>query len=158
NLMGGAALLLAKGTDSAASVGIGGASGGRLMTILQYDNDRWPLKYGQQVSNANLEGIDFQNEQLGWIGGLGDTNFIGDYNSVTEDGEQTWQAEDWAVNAGLQPVGDLRLNANRFRFFGDPVNAGYCSGKKVYDLLMKTGGVASAISSLLATRAVPTTR
>jgi hypothetical protein len=91
------------------------------------------------------------------VGGWSDANFIGTYNSVTQDGGQTWQAEDFAVNSRLVPVGDLRLNANRFRFFGDPVTVGYCSGKKVYKLLVKTDGVTSAMRLLPTTRAVPTT-
>ena len=99
-------------------------------------NDRRPLKFGQEVSNANLEGIGFIDQDFGWVGGWGDVNFIGTYNSVTQDGGQSWLAEDFAVNANLQPVGDLRLNVNRYQFFGDPVHTGYCSGKKVYKLVI----------------------
>ncbi|MEM7350066.1 MAG: YCF48-related protein [Acidobacteriota bacterium] len=113
-------------------------------------NDRRPLKFGQEVSNANLEGIGFIDESFGWVGGWGDRNFIGTYNSVTDDGGLTWKAEDYAVNASSQPVGDVRLNVNRYRFFGDPVNVGYCSGKKVYKLVVKGAAEAPAVTSLVA--------
>jgi photosystem II stability/assembly factor-like uncharacterized protein len=123
--------------------------GGQTWQKLPIDDSR-PLKYGQEVANANLEGIGFIDEELGWVGGWADVNFNGTYNSVTEDGGRTWKAEDFAVNANLKPVGDLRLNANRFQFFGDPVTTGYCSGKKVYKLVVRSA--AATAPALAATR------
>ena len=121
-------------------------------------NDRRPTRFGVEVTNANLEGIGFIDKEFGWVGGWGNDKFIGTYNSVTQDGGRTWRAEDYAVNSRGQPVGDVRLNVNRFRFFGTPVSAGYCSGKKVYKLVVNDqAAVRAAGLAAMARAAVKTT-
>jgi photosystem II stability/assembly factor-like uncharacterized protein len=84
------------------------------------------------VSNANLEGIGFIDENQGWVGGWGDANFIGNYNSATVDGGFNWVAQDHNPNDSKS---DPRVNVNRYRFIG---KSGYCSGKTVYK--MNLGG------------------
>jgi photosystem II stability/assembly factor-like uncharacterized protein len=75
----------------------------------------------QGQSNANLEGIGFENAQHGWVGGWGTADFQGGYSSETFDGGETWQA-----------ANHVGLFLNRFRFFGDPVTVGYAAGDTVY--------------------------
>jgi photosystem II stability/assembly factor-like uncharacterized protein len=91
------------------------------------------------AANANLEGIGFIDEKTGWVGGWGDIQFTGNFNSVTRDGGETWAAEDFLANAQGEPIldpdgnpaGDVRQNVNRYRFFHNPL-VGYCSGRTVY--------------------------
>ncbi|WP_414581724.1 YCF48-related protein [Scytonema sp. PCC 10023] len=83
---------------------------------------------GNHVANANLEGIGFISKDCGWVGGWGDAQFIGTYNSWTWNGGQNWVAQD-SVNG--DPLSDVRVNLNRFRFFFEPL-VGYSSGKMVY--------------------------
>lgn len=71
--------------------------------------------------NANLEGIGFVDEQLGWVGGWGDRNFEGGFTSETRDGGETW--------ADANHVGKF---LNRFRFIHEPELVGYASGDTVY--------------------------
>jgi photosystem II stability/assembly factor-like uncharacterized protein len=71
--------------------------------------------------NANLEGIGFVDEQLGWVGGWGDKNFEGGFTSETRDGGETW--------ADANHVGKF---LNRFRFIHEPELVGYASGDTVY--------------------------
>lgn len=88
---------------------------------------------GQVMSNANLEGIGFLDENIGWVGGWGDQNFIGNYNSMTVDGGLNWTAQDHVPS---DPSSDPRVNVNRYRFIGNPVTVGYCSGVTVYKLVV----------------------
>jgi photosystem II stability/assembly factor-like uncharacterized protein len=111
--------------------------GGQTWTRLPI-NDNRPLAVPQggrpiYAANANLEGVGFVDEQHGWVGGWGDAAFIGNYNSYTADGGQTWYAQDYTD--GL----DVRRNVNRYHFFGNPVNAGFCSGQRVYRLIVSNG-------------------
>ncbi|VAW61690.1 hypothetical protein MNBD_GAMMA11-1608, partial [hydrothermal vent metagenome] len=83
-----------------------------------------------EIINKDLEGIGFINENQGWVGGWGN-NFTGLMNCYTRDGGLTWQSQDH--NAEI-PHSDQRLRINRYRFIGNPVTAGYCSGQQVYKL------------------------
>jgi hypothetical protein len=74
----------------------------------------------RRENNANLEGIGFIDAQHGWVGGWGTATLQGGYSSETFDGGETWQA-----------ANHVGLFLNRFRFFGDPVTAGYASGETV---------------------------
>jgi photosystem II stability/assembly factor-like uncharacterized protein len=97
-------------------------------------NDRRLLS-GSLVSNANLEGIGFIDEQTGWVGGWGNANFIGTYNSFTQDGGAHWTAQDHRPD---DPNSDVRVNINRYRFFRvDDQLIGYCSGKTVYKFVLR---------------------
>jgi photosystem II stability/assembly factor-like uncharacterized protein len=99
--------------------------------------DKGKDKSRKVVSNANLEGIGFLDGQTGWVGGWGDAEFIGDYNSQTTDGGRNWAAQDHDPD---DPASDVRVNVNRYRFLGDPVHVGYCSGKTVYKLVVDDDG------------------
>lgn len=70
--------------------------------------------------NANLEGIGFLDENTGWVGGWGSTDFRKGFSSATSEGGQTW--------SDANEVGRF---LNRFRFFRD-IPLGYASGKTVY--------------------------
>jgi hypothetical protein len=80
----------------------------------------------QVTKNANLEGIGFLNATEGWVGGWGDPLFATGKSSVTSDGGQTWKNAD-AIGVFI----------NRFRFFGNPVTAGYAAGKTIYKYARK---------------------
>jgi len=71
--------------------------------------------------NANLEGVGFVDERHGWVGGWGTADFSGGFTSETLNGGDNWQ------NANT--VGRF---INRFRFFGNPVNVGFASGRTVF--------------------------
>ncbi|ESX24159.1 FlgD immunoglobulin-like domain containing protein [Mesorhizobium sp. LSJC264A00] len=82
---------------------------------------------GAQI-NEDLEGIGFITPQSGWVGGWGKA-FSGLLNSATVDGGTTWISQD---NDASDLASDVRTRINRFRFVGDPIRAGYCSGHTVY--------------------------
>ena len=44
------------------------------------------------------------------------------------------------------PNSDLRLKINRYRFLGDPISGGYCSGARVYKLVETTRAAAMLAS------------
>lgn len=69
--------------------------------------------------NANLEGIGFLDETVGWVGGWGNETTS---TSFTDDGGKTWTDVDDEVGRVI----------NRFRFFGTPPQFGYASGQTVY--------------------------
>lgn len=71
--------------------------------------------------NANLEGIGFVDENLGWVGGWGDRNGVGGFTSETRDGGRTWTDANHIGN-----------RINRFRFIREPELVGYASGRTVY--------------------------
>ena len=71
--------------------------------------------------NANLEGVGFVDERTGWVGGWGDREFERLSSSATTDGGLTWR-----------DANEIGKAINRFRFFGNPVTAGYASGETVY--------------------------
>ncbi len=79
------------------------------------------LRINDSQRNANLEGIGFVDENLGWVGGWGDGDFEGGYSSETKDGGENWE--------DANKIGQF---INRFRFFGNPVTVGYASGLTVY--------------------------
>lgn len=81
--------------------------------------ERKPIN--DQQGNANLEGIGFIDEKRGWVGGWGDANFTGGFSSETSDGGENWQ--------NANHIGRF---INRFRFFENPVEVGYASGRTVY--------------------------
>ena len=95
--------------------------------------------------NNDLEGIGFINERQGWVGGWGfqalSTPVGGLENSYTEDGGETWVAENHLPNPDTNVPNDARYRINRYRFLwnadGAPVG-GYCSGQQVFKLA--TGG------------------
>jgi len=92
--------------------------------------------------NANLEGIGFVDEQLGWVGGWGDKDFKGGFTSETRDGGETW--------ADANQVGKF---LNRFRFIHEPELVGYASGDTVYKY--STAPVAPAMRRLAVGRSEP---
>jgi photosystem II stability/assembly factor-like uncharacterized protein len=81
-----------------------------------------------QTINTDLEGVGFLDAQSGWVGGWAD-NFEGLFNSVTADGGKTWTAQN---NTPGDPSTDPRIKINRYRFLGNPISTGYCSGAQVY--------------------------
>jgi len=81
------------------------------------------LAINDRQRNANLEGIGFLDDSVGWVGGWGDLFFQGGYTSETLDGGKTWN------NAN-----HVGFRLNRFRFIGDPVRVAYASGDTVYKL------------------------
>lgn len=81
------------------------------------------LAINDRQRNANLEGIGFLNDQVGWVGGWGDLFFQGGYTSETVDGGKTWN-----------DANHVGFRLNRFRFIGDPVRTAYASGDTVYKL------------------------
>jgi photosystem II stability/assembly factor-like uncharacterized protein len=103
---------------------------------------------GKQI-NMDLEGIGFIAPQAGWVGGWGRSS-EGLFNSVTVDGGATWTAQD---NVPGDPQSDARARINRYRFIGDPIRVGYCSGRTVYK-----GGPSSAMMGLKTARAAASPR
>jgi photosystem II stability/assembly factor-like uncharacterized protein len=71
--------------------------------------------------NANLEGVGFVDEDLGWVGGWGTPAFEGGQSSATSDGGKSW--------SNASEIGKF---INRFRFLGNPVTVGYAAGATVY--------------------------
>lgn len=88
-----------------------------------------------KVLNVDLEGIGFIDENRGWVGGWGD-DFTGLLNSYTMDGGQTWTPQN---SDPANPSNEPRIRINRYRFIGNPVTAGYCSGQQVYKLQFGAG-------------------
>ena len=92
--------------------------------------------------NNDLEGIGFINERQGWVGGWGFQDLSapvgGLENSYTEDGGDTWIAQDHLPNPDSTiPKSDPRYRINRYRFVKDiagEVTTGYCSGQQVFQL------------------------
>jgi photosystem II stability/assembly factor-like uncharacterized protein len=82
---------------------------------------------GQSI-NTDLEGVGFIDAQSGWVGGWSE-NFEGLFNSMTLDGGRSWVAQN---NTPGNPATDPRIRINRYRFLGNPISTGYCSGAKVY--------------------------
>lgn len=70
--------------------------------------------------NVNLEGIGFLDENTGWVGGWGSTDFRKGFSSATTDSGQTWK-----------DANEIGRFINRFRFFRD-IPLGYASGRSVY--------------------------
>lgn len=96
------------------------------------------LYSGSLVSNGDLEGIGFIDRNTGWVGGWGNVDFYGHFNSFTTDGGENWSAQDNVPGAALS---DVRVNVNRYRFFNQPGGTliGYCSGKSEYKLIHHAG-------------------
>jgi len=96
-------------------------NGGAILTTLD-GGLTWVRKpINDQQRNANLEGVGFINKQQGWAGGWGNAGFTGGFSSQTSDGGNNWQ--------NANEIGSF---INRFRFFGNPVELGYASGRTVY--------------------------
>jgi photosystem II stability/assembly factor-like uncharacterized protein len=98
--------------------------------------------------NNDLEGIGFINERQGWVGGWGFEDLSaavgGLENSYTEDGGETWIAQNHLPNPDLPTSkdNDPRYRINRYRFVKDMsgnVIAGYCSGQQVFNLVIGSG-------------------
>ena len=70
--------------------------------------------------NANLEGVGFLDDKIGWVGGWGSASFTEGSSSATEDGGNTWQ-----------DANQIGRFINRFRFFRD-IPIGYASGLTIY--------------------------
>lgn len=102
--------------------------------------ERKPVEDAQ--GNANLEGIGFVDEKLGWVGGWGDKDFAGGYTSETRDGGETW--------ADANEVGKF---LNRFRFIHEPELVGYASGDTVYKY--SPSPIAPAVGRLAVGRTEP---
>jgi len=91
--------------------------------------------------NNDLEGIGFINERQGWVGGWGFQDLSapvgGLENSFTEDGGETWIAQNHLPNPDSPIPNDPRYRINRYRFVKDiagEVTSGYCSGQQVFKL------------------------
>jgi len=91
--------------------------------------------------NNDLEGIGFINELQGWVGGWGFQDLSapvgGLENSYTEDGGNTWIAQDHLPDPDSTIPNDPRYRINRYRFVKDiagNVTTGYCSGQQVFKL------------------------
>ena len=80
---------------------------------------RYPINDPQM--NANLEGIGFIDENVGWVGGWGDAPKKKRTSSATTDGGVTWR-----------DANEIGRTINRFRFVGTPVSVGYAAGETVY--------------------------
>jgi len=96
--------------------------------------------------NNDLEGIGFVNERQGWVGGWGFQDLSapvgGLENSFTEDGGETWIAQDHLPDPDSSIPNDPRYRINRYRFVKDiagHVTSGYCSGQKVFKLSIRGG-------------------
>lgn len=86
--------------------------------------DNWTrIGVNDPQGNANLEGVGFVSENIGWVGGWGPgpDHFSRGSSSATTDGGATWQ-----------DANDIGLFINRFRFFHDPATVGYASGLTIY--------------------------
>jgi photosystem II stability/assembly factor-like uncharacterized protein len=81
--------------------------------------ERKPINDPQD--NANIEGIGFLDDKVGWAGGWGDENFESGFTSETRDGGENW--------TDANHVGKF---LNRFRFIHEPELVGYASGDTVY--------------------------
>ena len=91
--------------------------------------------------NNDLEGIGFVNEREGWVGGWGFQDLSapvgGLENSFTQDGGNTWIAQNHLPNPDTPIPNDPRYRINRYRFVKDiagNVISGYCSGQQVFKL------------------------
>lgn len=103
-------------------------------------------KPGSPAINNDLEGIGFINERQGWVGGWGFQDLSapvgGLENSYTEDGGDTWIAQDHLPNPDTTIPNDPRYRINRYRFVKDiagNVTSGYCSGQQVFNLSIGGG-------------------
>jgi photosystem II stability/assembly factor-like uncharacterized protein len=85
--------------------------GGETWTRIEVDDPQ---------GNVNLEGIGFLDENTGWVGGWGSTDFRKGFSSATSDSGQTWR-----------DANEIGRFINRFRFFRD-IPLGYASGRSVY--------------------------
>jgi photosystem II stability/assembly factor-like uncharacterized protein len=81
------------------------------------------LPVADPQGNANLEGIGFVTESVGWVGGWGDAEHRQGFSSATVDGGETWQ------NAN-----ETGRFLNRFRFIRGRELVGYASGDTVYKM------------------------
>jgi photosystem II stability/assembly factor-like uncharacterized protein len=107
---------------------------------------RKPLNDPQD--NANLEGIGFVDDRLGWTGGWGDASFAGGFTSETRDGGNTW--------TDANHVGKF---LNRFRFIREPELIGYASGDTVYKYsAAPAGGAEERVAPLPAEEAYARSR
>ena len=98
-------------------------------------------KPSSKAINNDLEGIGFINERQGWVGGWGFqplSEAVGGLeNSYTEDGGETWIAQNHLPNPDTTIKNDPRYRINRYRFVKDlsgNVTTGYCSGQQVFKL------------------------
>lgn len=84
--------------------------------------NRWTrLEIDDPQQNANLEGVGFVDETLGWVGGWGTPAFVGGQSSATSDGGESWS-----------DANEIGKFINRFRFLDSPVTVGYAAGATVY--------------------------
>ncbi len=103
-------------------------------------------KPSSAVINNDLEGIGFINERQGWVGGWGFQDLSapvgGLENSYSEDGGETWIAQNHLPNPDTKIPNDPRYRINRYRFVKDiagDVTTGYCSGQQVFKLSIGGG-------------------
>jgi photosystem II stability/assembly factor-like uncharacterized protein len=99
-----------------------------------------------EAINNDLEGIGFINERQGWVGGWGFEDLSapvgGLENSYTEDGGDTWIAQNHLPNPDTKIPNDPRYRINRYRLVKDingAVTSGYCSGQQVFKLNISHG-------------------
>lgn len=104
-------------------------------------------KPSSRAINNDLEGIGFINERQGWVGGWGFEDLAaavgGLENSYTEDGGETWIAQNHLPNPNIgEPRSDPRYRINRYRFVKDlagDITTAYCSGQQVFKLSIGGG-------------------
>ena len=106
---------------------------------------RLPINDAQ--GNANLEGVGFISEAVGWVGGWGDDRFEGGFTSATEDGGETWR-----------DANEVGRFINRFRFFGAPVDLGYASGDTIYKYSAEPALTDDAMAALMTSGPAPMLR
>ena len=119
-------------------------------------------KPSSKAINNDLEGIGFINERQGWVGGWGFQDLSapvgGLENSYTEDGGETWIAQDHLPDPNIQePLSDPRYRINRYRFVKDiagNVTSAYCSGQQVFKLSIGTKKAAFAARTFGVTAAM----
>lgn len=107
--------------DNVGFVSLENLSDGAILKTTDGGQSWTRLKINDAQGNANLEGIGFIDENIGWVGGWGSASFLDGFSSSTTDGGNSWS-----------DANEIGLFINRFRFFGDPVSVGYASGDTVY--------------------------
>jgi len=115
--------------------------------------------------NNDLEGIGFINERQGWVGGWGFQDLSapvgGLENSYTEDGGDTWIAQNHLPDPDTAIPNDPRYRIDRYRFVKDiagEVTSAYCSGQQVFKLSIgggKKGAFAARTLGLTMERVEP---
>lgn len=86
------------------------------------------LRINDEQGTANLEGIGFITENVGWVGGWGD------WRTIMSIPSNSSGLSSFTANGGTRWTGanEIGKSINRFRFMGCPVNLGFASGEFIY--------------------------